>query len=1018
MSSQRPPSFQELIMRLEHYWAARGCLIWQAYSEKVGAGTMNPATVLRVLGPEPWNVAYAEPSFRADDGRYGENPNRMQMHTQYQVILKPDPGNPQELYLGSLDAIGIDRQKHDIRFVEDNWASPALGAWGLGWEVWLDGMEITQFTYFQQAGGMVLEPISVELTYGLERIAMFLQGVRKVWDLDWDGTHTYGQIYLAQEIEYCKYNFELADVDRLKQMYNLYEAEAKSAIAAGLVLPAHDYVLRCSQTFNLLDARGAIGVTERASYFGRMRDQARLVSELYAAQRQAMAYPMLKADAVASDIIPPATEAVQISPTVAAADLLLEIGSEELPVDDVVSAIEQVRVAAPKLLDDARLPHGAVRVTGTPRRLVVYVEQVAGQQADEELIFRGPPAARAKDAAGNWTQAAIGFARSRGVDVNTLEIREADGGQYAFATQHVTGQPSAAILPDLLVKLTAGLRFEKSMRWNSAGIAFSRPIRWFVALYGDQVLPFSYGKANSGRVSRGLRSQNSPDITIPSAVSYFDLMAQHGIIVDRDERRRQIVQQVAELAASVGGQVPDEPALLEEVTDLVEQPAAILGSFEQRYLDLPADVLIKVMKKHQRYFPVVGKQVDEETSTQGTELAHHRTTLLPYFITIANGMPSAPEVVRAGNEGVIRARYADAAFFVEHDRQQPLVAFTPKLATLTFQEQLGSMLDKVQRLEQLTPWVAERLGLSAADTATALRAASLAKSDLATSMVIEMTSLQGIMGREYALTSGETPAVAQAIFEHYLPRSSGDQRPASLPGLAVGLANRLDSIAGLFAVGLEPSGSADPFGLRRDALGIVQNLAEAGVHFSIAAGVAEAARLLPVAASLETQAKAATFIVGRLENWLRDEGYPFDVIQAALAARGDDPVAARAAVVALAAAVADPAWPATLTAYARAKRIVRKLDVAYPLDARVDTEPATQALLAAYQAAVPALRAMPDVQTLVATLTALTGPINAFFDKVMVMVDDEALRAARLGLLQHIAALPDGIADLSVLQGF
>ncbi len=1012
-------------MRLEHYWAARGCLVWQAYSEKVGAGTMNPATVLRVLGPEPWNVAYAEPSFRADDGRYGENPNRMQMHTQYQVILKPDPGNPQELYLGSLDAIGIDRQKHDIRFVEDNWASPALGAWGLGWEVWLDGMEITQFTYFQQAGGMVLEPISVELTYGLERIAMFLQGVRKVWDLDWDGTHTYGQIYLAQEIEYCKYNFELADVDRLKQMYNLYEAEAKSAIAAGLVLPAHDYVLRCSQTFNLLDARGAIGVTERASYFGRMRDQARQVSELYAAQRQAMGYPMLGTDPHPGplsggeriDSPLPGGEGLGVR-AVTPTDLLLEIGSEELPVDDVVSAIEQVRIAMPKLLDEARLPHGSVRVTGTPRRLVVFVEQVAGQQADEELIFRGPPAARAKDAAGNWTQAAIGFARSRGVDVDTLEIREADGGQYAFATQHVTGQPSTDILPDLLVKLTAGLRFEKSMRWNSAGIAFSRPIRWFVALYGDQVLPFSYGKANSGRVSRGLRSQNSPDITIPSAASYFDLMAQHGIVVDRDERRAQIVQQVAELAASVGGQVPDEPALLEEVTDLVEQPAAILGSFEERYLDLPADVLVKVMKKHQRYFPVVGKQVDKETSTQGAELSHHRTTLLPHFITIANGMPSAPEVVRAGNEGVIRARYADAAFFVEHDRQQPLAAFTPKLATLTFQEQLGSMLDKVQRLEQLTPWVVARLGLSAADTATALRAASLAKSDLATSMVIEMTSLQGIMGREYALTSGETPAVAQAIFEHYLPRSSGDQRPASLAGLAVGLANRLDSIAGLFAVGLEPSGSADPFGLRRDALGIVQNLAGAGVHFSIAAGVAEAARLLPVAASPETQAKAATFIVGRLENWLRDEGYPFDVIQAALAARGDDPVAARAAVTALAAAVADPAWPATLTAYARAKRIVRKLEVAYPLDAGADAEPATQALLAAYQAAAPALRATPDVATLVATLTALTAPINAFFDKVMVMVDDEALRAARLGLLQHIAALPDGIADLSVLQGF
>jgi glycyl-tRNA synthetase len=1057
MSDNRPPTFQEIIMRLERYWAERGCIIWQPYSEKVGAGTMNPATVLRVLGPEPWNVAYAEPSFRADDGRYGENPNRMQMHTQYQVILKPDPGNPQELYLGSLDAIGIDRRKHDIRFVEDNWASPALGAWGLGWEVWLDGLEITQFTYFQQAGGMTLEPISVELTYGLERIAMFLQGVREVWQITWDGRRSYGDIYLQQEIEYCKYNFELANVDRLKQMYNLYEAEGKSAIAAGLVVPAHDYILRCSQTFNLLDARGAIGVTERASYFGRMRDLARLVSDLYAEQRMRMEYPFLNDgrgtmnDERGAEKDP----GVGIADVSGEADLVLEIGCEELPVDDVVAGIEQLRVAAPRLLDEARLAYSALRVTGTPRRLVVYVEKLAGRQADEELVFRGPPANRAQDAEGQWTQAAIGFARSRGVAVESLELREADGGRYAFAVQQVTGKPAAEILPALLVKLIAGLRFEKTMRWASDGVAFSRPIRWFTALFGQQVVPFSYANAHSGRISRGLRIQNSPEIAIASAADYFDAMARHGIVVDRDQRQQLIREQIAAAAASVGGVVPDEPALLDEVTDLVEQPAAILGSFEQRYLSLPADVLTRVMKKHQRYFPVVGTSVDWETgklvrgetpthADDSTNLPIHQSTnLLPYFITVANGQPSDPAVVRAGNEGVIRARYADAAFFVEHDRRQPLADFTPRLATLTFQEQLGSMLDKVRRLEQLTPWVAARLGLSADETATAVRAAGLCKSDLATSMVVEMTSLQGIIGREYALSSGEAPAVAQAIFEHYLPRASGDKRPASLPGLALGLANRLDSIAGLFAVGLEPSGSADPFGLRRDALGIVQNLAEAGLSFSVRAGVAEAARLLPTVArsetghsslarsetghsSLETgqsdmeraQDKAVAFIAGRLENWLRDEGYPYDVVQAVLAERGDDPAAARRTVASLAEAVAQPDWPAVLTAYARCKRIVRKLDEQYPLDVAADPEPAARALLAAYQAVAPSLQAADDIPTLYAALHALVGPINAFFDQVLVMAEDEALRRGRLGLLQQIAALPDGIVDLAQLQGF
>ncbi len=287
-------SFQSIIMNLQSFWSDMGCLIWQPYYSQVGAGTMNPATYLRVLGPEPWNVAYVEPSVRPDDGRYGENPNRLQQHYQFQVILKPDPGNPQEIYLKSLEAIGIDPKQHDIRFVEDNWESPALGAWGLGWEVWLDGQEITQFTYFQQAGGQILEPVSVEITYGLDRIAMALQNVRNFKDIHWNDDRTAGDVNLMAEYEHSKYYFELADVDRLRQMFSLFESEANAALEAGLVLPAHDYVLKCSHTFNILDTRGAIGVTERQAFFGRMRDLSRRTADMYAAQRQKMEYPWLK----------------------------------------------------------------------------------------------------------------------------------------------------------------------------------------------------------------------------------------------------------------------------------------------------------------------------------------------------------------------------------------------------------------------------------------------------------------------------------------------------------------------------------------------------------------------------------------------------------------------------------------------------------------------------------------------------------------------------------------------------
>jgi glycyl-tRNA synthetase alpha chain len=289
--------FQDVLMTLERFWADRGCIIQQPYDLEVGAGTFNPATMLRVLGPEPWNVAYVEPSRRPTDGRYGENPNRLQHYYQYQVILKPSPLNIQELYLDSLKALGIDPLAHDIRFVEDDWESPTLGAWGLGWEVWLDGMEITQFTYFQQAGGIDLHPISVELTYGPERISMYLQGINNVYDLVWRDGIKYGDIHHRGEVEFSTYNFEQADVAMLFDLFERYEKESHRIIALGLVLPAYDYCLKCSHTFNLLDARGAISVAERSRLIGRVRQMARLCAEGYLKQREAMGFPLLKKSA-------------------------------------------------------------------------------------------------------------------------------------------------------------------------------------------------------------------------------------------------------------------------------------------------------------------------------------------------------------------------------------------------------------------------------------------------------------------------------------------------------------------------------------------------------------------------------------------------------------------------------------------------------------------------------------------------------------------------------------------------
>jgi glycyl-tRNA synthetase len=1008
-----PLNFQSIIMTLQDYWARQGCLIWQPYYTQVGAGTMNPATFLRVLGPEPWNVGYVEPSIRPDDGRYGENPNRMQMHYQFQVILKPDPGNPQEIYLKSLEALGIDPRRHDIRFVEDNWESPALGAWGLGWEVWLDGQEITQFTYFQQAGGQILDPVSVEITYGLERIAIALQGVSSFRDIQWSSTLTDGEINLQAEQEHSRYYFEVANVERLRQMYDLFEAEARACLDQGLVLPAHDYVLKCSHTFNVLDTRGAVGVTERQALFGRMREVSRRVAEAYLDQRQRLEFPWLaEADGDARAGQGRRQTVSGQRPVLAAnatAPLLVEIGTEELPAGDLDSALEQLRARLPEFLAGLRLSHAQVHVKGTPRRLLVHVEDLAANQPDLEQVIKGPPANRAFGPDGAPTPAAEGFARSKNVAVSDLQVLEMDGGRYVAAVVRQAGRPAVEVLSETLPSLIASLRFEKSMRWNSSNVPFSRPIRCLLAIFGAgdacQVVPFEYAGLTSDDKTRGLRFRQPEEQRVRSPQEYYDFLASQGILLDTHERQTAIRRQVETLAGEVGGAIQDDPALLAEVTNLVEAPTALRGAFDPEHLKLPREVLISVMKKHQRYFPVL--------STGGSS-----EVMLPYFIAVRNGDGHGLDTVTDGNEHVIRARFADANFFVREDLKRPLAAYLPRLDTLMFQAKLGSMLAKTRRIVDLVGDLARQIGLDEAELETARRAAELCKADLATKMVVEMTSLQGQMGRYYALQSGESPAVAQAIFEHYLPRHAGDQMPASRPGLVVGLADRLDSLAGLFAANLAPSGNRDPFAQRRAALGLVQNLIAWDLDFDLRLGLASAASHLPIPAGPDSKQAVFEFVVERLRNVLLEQGARFDVVEAVLAAQANNPAGAARAVKALETWVARPDWNTILPAYARCVRITREFKERFPVVEDIFGEPSEQELYRALVAAQSVARTAGSVDDLLNAFLPMIPAINRFFDDVLVMAEDEKLRFNRLGLLQRIAALADGVADLSRLEGF
>ena len=987
--------FQTIILKLQNYWAAHGCLIGQPYYTQVGAGTMNPATFLRVLGPEPWNVAYVEPSVRPDDGRYGENPNRFQLHYQYQVILKPDTGNPQELYLDSLKAVGIDPRQHDIRFVEDNWEQPAISAWGLGWEVWLDGQEITQFTYFQQVGGVTLDPIAVELTYGLERILIAINNAQEIWSEPWGGGINYGEVRRQDEFEHSKYYFDVADVGRVRQMYDLYLAEAEACLQNDLVISAHDYVLKSSHAFNTLDTRGAISLTERQACFRQMRGLARRVALAYLDQRQRLEYPLLgQAQELQTASQPHKFSAVSDQP----AAFLLEIGVEELPAGDVDSAKTQLEANVPAWLVDLGLDHGLVAVYATPRRLAILVENLAPRQPDREDLVKGPPAERAFDADGKATKAAEGFARGKGVSVDDLEIREMDGGRYVAAVVKQAGRPTPEVLLEALPSLIAGIKFEKSMRWNESGVAFSRPIRWLTALLGETVIPCEYAGLTAGRITLGLRPYDSPVILVASADAYLETMHQAEIVIDSENRSTQIVEQVQAAAASVGGSAIIEAGLLAEVTNLVEKPTAVLGSFNPDFLNLPREVLISVMKKHQRYFPVQKSSKD--------------ASLLPYFIAIRNGDEQHLDIVRQGNEHVLGARFADANFFVREDLKQPLEAFRPGLSKLIFQTKLGSMLDKSERLDRLTESLIPMLNLDAADAIFARRAAHLCKADLNTQMVVEMTSLQGIIGGEYARRSGEAPQVAAAIAEQYQSVAQ------TQPGLAIALADRLDSLVGLFAAGLAPSGAKDPFGLRRAALGIVQPLIEHAISFDLRAAIAKTASLQPIEAGADIQLQVLDFITGRLRVQLIEAGNRYDLVEAVLAAQNTNPAHAAQAVAELAAWVARPDWETILPAYARCVRITRDQKEQFAVSPGLFEDAPESALFTALQAAEAQPRQPGAVDDFLKAFTPLIPAVDQFFDAVMVMAEDPAVRQNRLGLLQRIAALADGVADLSKLEGF
>ncbi|GAB2734343.1 glycine--tRNA ligase [Streptomyces bullii] len=998
-SGQTALTMQDAILTLQKYWSDNGCMITQPLNTEVGAGTANPSTALRVIGPEPWSVAYVEPSVRPDDSRYGENPNRLQTHTQFQVILKPDPGNPQELYLGSLRALGVDLRAHDVRFVEDNWASPALGAWGLGWEVWLDGMEITQFTYFQQVGGVTLSPVSVEITYGLERILMNLQGVSHFKDIVYAPGITYGEVFGQNEYEMSRYYLDDADVDTNHRLFESYAAEARRLLDLELPVPAYLYVLKCSHTFNVLDARGAISTTERAKAFSLMRGLTHESAQLWARRRAAQEHPLGVAAAPAPAVRAPL-------PTVPGPEtLLFEIGVEELPYAEVRATADAVREAITAKLAATRLGHGAITAMATPRRVVVTVENVQPREPDTARTVRGPKVAAAyRD--GAPTPALLGFARAQGVDPADVRVLDVGGVEYVAVTRDEPGRTAVEVLSDLLAEVVSGMRSARNMRWNDPALSFSRPVRWLLALLGRTPLPVAVSALASGDTTRVHRTAPDPVVQVMSAEGYAHVLRAHGILLDREARHAAVVRGAEATAAEVGGHidVAGEAGLIDEITDIVEYPHPVRGSFDERYLELPASVLTTVMRKHQRYLPVLDGA----------------GRLLPHFVTFANGLCD-DDVVRSGNEAVLRARYEDAAFFWRADLKVSPEEFRRRLDKLTFEDRLGTVADRADRIAALALDLAQRAGLAEEPVATVRRAGRLAKFDLASQMVIEFSGLAGVMAEEYARRAGEPAEVAIALAEMELPRSAGGALPTGEAGAVLSLADRFDLVTGMFVIGAVPTGSSDPYGVRRAAIGLLNVLRSVPAMAGVRVGdglraAAERYAAQGVEVPDERLTEAAELITRRYEQQLMDAGHEHRLVQAVLV-WADRPAHGDRTLATLERHVGTEEFDGLTTAL---QRVVRILPEDTPRGDAVDRSALTApAELRLAECAKDAHRALhgreDDLAALIEVCAPLVAAIHTFFDEVLVMDPDPTVRAARLALLDDVARLARTTLDWSAL---
>jgi glycyl-tRNA synthetase beta chain len=685
-----------------------------------------------------------------------------------------------------------------------------------------------------------------------------------------------------------------------------------------------------------------------------------------------------------------------------AKDLFLEIGCEEIPAGFIPKAMADLESAIGRELESARLEFGEIITLGTPRRLVLAVKGIAERQPDAELTAMGPAKNVAFDASGNPTKAAQGFARGQGVEVSQLTVVTTEKGEYLCAKKSEIGRETSELLTEMLPRLVAGIPFKKSMRWGDLDARFARPIHWIVALFDGVVVPFSFGNIDSGSMSRGHRFMANVNFPVRDLNHYLEECERHFVIPDPERRKEIIRREIERVAKQAKGNVLPDEALLEQVAYLVEYPSAVHGTFSPDFLVVPREVLITSMREHQRYFSLVDND----------------GKLLPGFITINNTLTEDPEVVVKGNERVLRARLSDARFFFDEDRKVSLESRVESLKAVVYQAKLGTSYEKMERFRQLAKGLAEELNPAVA--AKVERAATLCKADLVTGMVGEFPEVQGIMGREYAKHDGEDVEVANAIAEHYLPTQAGGELPASDLGAFVSMGDKTDTICGCFSVGLIPTGSADPYALRRSALGIINIILEKGYRKPLSSLVAASLDLLSAKATRprdEVKRDVLEFFKGRFVNLMADR-YPSDVVDAVVSVACDDLVDAAAKIQALAEFRKREDFAPLAVAFKRVCNIVKEgVDTKVSADLFQDAaEGALNDALTQVAGKVDSALKSGDYLAALTEIATLKSAVDLFFDKVMVMAEDERVRQNRLALLTGIARLFASLADFARLS--